>query len=99
MGWEERVWGYTGAGGMVQALAAGYFLWDLGICVRYFGVFGVGLLAHAVAALVVFSFGFVSVPSPLTISLEFWVVLVRGALLEGEEKGGMDGWEKQWAGR
>ena len=59
-GWEERVWGYTGAGGMVQAFAAGYFLWDLGICLLNFKVFGFGLLAHAIAALVVFSFGFVS---------------------------------------
>lgn len=60
MGWEERVWGYSGAGGMIQAFAAGYFLWDLGICFRNRSVFGLGLLAHAVAALVVFSFGFVS---------------------------------------
>ncbi|KAL9131289.1 MAG: hypothetical protein Q9217_000724 [Psora testacea] len=58
MAWEERVWGYTGAGGMIQGFAAGYFLWDLGICVGNVGVFGWGLLAHAVAALVVFSFGF-----------------------------------------
>lgn len=60
MGWEERVWGYDGAGGMIQAFAAGYFLWDLMICIRWLGVFGWGLLAHAVAALVVFSLGFVS---------------------------------------
>ncbi|KAL6715335.1 hypothetical protein ACLMJK_007601 [Lecanora helva] len=58
MGWEERVWGYTGAGGMIQGFAAGYFLWDLGICVRNVGVFGWGLLAHAVAALMVFCLGF-----------------------------------------
>ena len=62
MGWDERLWGYTGAGGMVQAMAAGYFLWDLGICLVHFRIFGIGLLAHAVAALVVFSFGFVSRP-------------------------------------
>lgn len=64
MGWEERVWGYTGGGGMIQGFAAGYFLWDLGICIRNVGVFGWGLLAHAVAALVVFSLGFVSLSSP-----------------------------------
>ncbi|KAL8686370.1 MAG: hypothetical protein Q9224_005466 [Gallowayella concinna] len=58
MGWEERIWGYTGAGGMIQAFAAGYFLWDLQICVRYLGVFGVGLLLHAICALIVFSLGF-----------------------------------------
>ncbi|KAL8734378.1 MAG: hypothetical protein Q9166_001576 [cf. Caloplaca sp. 2 TL-2023] len=58
MSWEERIWGYTGAGGMIQAFAAGYFLWDLQICIRYLGVFGWGLLLHAVAALIVFSLGF-----------------------------------------
>lgn len=60
MGWEERVWGYTGGGGMIQGFAAGYFLWDLGICSWNLDVFGWGLWIHAVAALVVFSFGFVS---------------------------------------
>lgn len=61
MGWEERVWGYTGASGMIQGFAAGYFLWDLFTCAGNMGVFGWGLLAHAVAALVVFSLGFVSI--------------------------------------
>lgn len=61
-GWEGRVFGYTGAGGMIQGFAAGYFLWDLVICSMHVGVFGWGLLAHAIAALVVFSLGFVSVP-------------------------------------
>lgn len=60
MGWEERVWGYDGAGGMILGFAVGYFVWDLMICIRWLGVFGWGLLAHAVAALVVFSLGFVS---------------------------------------
>ena len=60
MGWEERVWGYTGAGGMIQGFAAGYFLWDLCVSVTHVNVFGWGLLAHAVSALVVFSLGFVS---------------------------------------
>ena len=64
MGWEQRVWGYSGAGGMIQAFAAGYFLWDLIICAKNRSVFGLGLLAHAVAALVVFSLGFVSLLLP-----------------------------------
>ena len=55
----ERVYGYTGAGGMIQGLAAGYFLWDLIVCTRHIKVFGPGLWAHGLAALVVFSFGFV----------------------------------------
>ena len=62
-GWEARVFGYTGAGGMIQGFAAGYFLWDLMICIRHIGVFGWGLLAHAIAALIVFSLGFVSNPT------------------------------------
>lgn len=49
---------------MIQGFAAGYFLWDLGICITNIGVFGWGLLAHAIAALVVFSFGFVSILPP-----------------------------------
>jgi hypothetical protein len=69
MDWQQRVWGYTGACGMIQALALGYFLWDLMVTVRYVDLFGYGMLAHAVSALVVFSFGFVSsqsryLPSP-----------------------------------
>ena len=68
MGWEERVWGYSGAGGMIQGFAAGYFVWDLGICFRNRSTFGLGLLAHAVAALIVFSFGFVSCSLRLSLS-------------------------------
>ena len=59
MDWAERVAGYTGGGGLVQGFATGYFLWDLFVCARNVSVFGWGLLAHAVAALVVFSLGFV----------------------------------------
>jgi len=59
---QERIWGYTGACGMITALAAGYFLWDLVVTSCNFDVFGPGTLAHAVSALVVYSFGFVSRP-------------------------------------
>jgi len=58
MDWEERVWGYTGAAAMVQALAAGYFLWDLIVTGLNLDVFGLGTLAHAVAALLVYTLGF-----------------------------------------
>lgn len=61
MDWEGRVWGYTGADGMIQGFAAGYFLWDLCVCAAHVDVFGWGLLAHAVAALIVFSLGFVRI--------------------------------------
>ena len=45
---------------MIQAFAAGYFVWDLAICAANVEIFGVGMLAHAVSALVVFALGFVS---------------------------------------
>jgi len=60
MNFEERVWGYTGASGMIQAMACGYFVWDLMVTLLHLDVFGLGLLAHAVSALAVYSFGFVS---------------------------------------
>jgi len=63
MDWEQRIWGYTGAAGLVQAFAAGYFVWDLIVTLLYIDVFGLGLLAHAVSALLVYSFGFVRIPS------------------------------------
>ncbi|KAA8573682.1 hypothetical protein EYC84_005259 [Monilinia fructicola] len=55
---QERVHGYTGAAGMIQGLATGYFLWDLMITLQNLRVFGIGMLAHATSALLVFSFGF-----------------------------------------
>jgi hypothetical protein len=69
MNWRGRVFGYTGAGGMIQAFAAGYFLWDLMVCLTHIDIFGVGLLAHAISALSVFSLGFVSFPGE---SLSAW---------------------------
>jgi hypothetical protein len=60
MDWQERIYGYTGGAAMIQGLAAGYFLWDLIITALHPSVFGLGMLAHAVSALVVYSFGFVS---------------------------------------
>ena len=59
----ERIYGYTGASGLIQAFAAGYFLWDLIVSTRHIGVFGLGIWFHAVSALIVFTFGFVSTSS------------------------------------
>lgn len=56
----ERVHGYTGGTGLVQAFAGGYFLWDLMVTVQHVSVFGIGMLFHAISALCVFSLGFVS---------------------------------------
>jgi hypothetical protein len=62
MDYEQRVWGYTGACGLVQALAMGYFVWDLGVTLLNLDIFGLGLLAHAISALAVYTFGFVCPP-------------------------------------
>ena len=64
MDWVGRIWGYTGAGGAVQGLAAGYFLWDLIASIVHLNVLGWGSLAHAVSALLVTSLGFVSSHNP-----------------------------------
>ncbi|KAL8664022.1 MAG: hypothetical protein Q9168_007992 [Polycauliona sp. 1 TL-2023] len=58
MNWKERVWGYTGASGMVQGFAAGYFAWDLLTSVQDIDVHGWGALAHAASALTVSMMGF-----------------------------------------
>ncbi|CAF9930016.1 hypothetical protein IMSHALPRED_008067 [Imshaugia aleurites] len=58
MGPRGRVWGYTGASGMVQGFAAGYFLWDLAVCAGNVEVHGPGALMHAVSALAVSLLGF-----------------------------------------
>jgi hypothetical protein len=59
MNLEERMWGYTGAAALVQALATGYFLFDLVAMVRYLDVFGLGMLAHALSCLITYTLGFV----------------------------------------
>ena len=59
MNLEERIWGYTGALGLTQAFAAGYFIWDVKISSMNVGILGWGSLAHAVSALLITSLGFV----------------------------------------
>ncbi|KAJ5172192.1 hypothetical protein N7492_004785 [Penicillium capsulatum] len=54
----ERVFGYTGACGLIQALAVGYFVYDLIVSAVHLQMFGVGMLFHAISALWVFSLGF-----------------------------------------
>lgn len=65
----ERVYGYSGACGLVQAMATGYFLWDLIISVRHVSVFGVGMLFHAISAVLVFSLGYVSCSSCIAFTI------------------------------
>lgn len=57
--WEERMWGYTGLGGMVQAVGAGYFVWDVQMCAAKIESLGVTDLLHAVVALSIAILGFV----------------------------------------
>lgn len=63
MGPRERVWGYTGATGMVQGFSAGYFLWDLVMSGKDMDVHGVGSFMHAASALAVSLLGFVCNPT------------------------------------
>ncbi|CAH00642.1 Tda4p [Kluyveromyces lactis] len=44
---------YNSYASMVSAVSIGYFMWDLYICLRYFKLFGIGFLFHAVAAFAV----------------------------------------------
>lgn len=69
MGPRERVWGYTGASGMVQGFAAGYFVWDLATSALNVDVYGPGAVMHAGSALAVSLLGFVSVSPILSICL------------------------------
>ncbi|KAK3172663.1 hypothetical protein OEA41_005987 [Lepraria neglecta] len=55
---RERIWGYTGAMGMTQAFAAGYFAWDIMVSSMHLDVLGPGSLAHAISALIVTCLGF-----------------------------------------
>ncbi|EGX90269.1 DUF887 domain-containing protein [Cordyceps militaris CM01] len=55
---EGRIWGYSGAPALLQSMAVGYFVWDLFVTAVNLEVFGIGTLAHAVSALIVFSLGF-----------------------------------------
>jgi len=73
MEWQERVYGYTGGLGLVQAFTVGYFVWDLYICVRWYSMFGFGMLAHAISALTVYSLGFVcNLLQSYEMTLIFW---------------------------
>ncbi|XHG05400.1 hypothetical protein AWENTII_008626 [Aspergillus wentii] len=54
----ERVYGYTGLCGLLQALGLGYFVYDLIVSTLYINMFGVGMLFHAISAVLVFSLGF-----------------------------------------
>lgn len=59
---EERIYGYTGASGLVQAMATGYFIYDLIMSAIHLKMFGLGMLFHGISALCVFTLGFVREP-------------------------------------
>ena len=50
----DRVYGYTPYGGFVSAMAMGYFIWDIYICLRFLSMFGIGFAVHGIAAGFVF---------------------------------------------
>lgn len=58
--WESRIYEYSGAGGMLQSFALGYFMWDFIMCSWHIEIFGLGMLAHAISAFSVFALGYVS---------------------------------------
>lgn len=58
----ERVFGYSGACGLVAAMAAGYFSWDFIVSTIHIRVFGIGMFLHACSAICVYSLGNVSYP-------------------------------------
>lgn len=56
--------GSTPFGSMVISVTAGYFVWDLLMCLKYFDLFGIGFLLHAIAAMYAFCCGFVPYCQP-----------------------------------
>lgn len=67
--WEDRLWNYTGACGMVQAFGVGYFLWDLQVCIVHFDLLSWENLVHAIVAVIITMLGYVCIdsdsPNPL----------------------------------
>lgn len=57
---QRRLWEYSSQAGAVQAYAAGYFLWDIYVSIRYMHVSGPSALVHAICAFLVTMVGFVS---------------------------------------
>lgn len=57
--WEDRIWGYTGASGLVHALSGGYFMWDLGASASNLSTLGPLDLLHAAVGFCISILGFV----------------------------------------
>lgn len=57
----KRTFEYSHIQGAVQAYAEGYFIWDLFMSAWHLEIFGLGFLAHAASAVMVFSLGFVRI--------------------------------------
>ncbi|KAI5966270.1 uncharacterized protein KGF55_000579 [Candida pseudojiufengensis] len=56
--------GYTPFGTLICSLSVGYFIWDLVVCLKYYKLFGIGFLLHAIAALFAFGCGFIPYCQP-----------------------------------
>ncbi|KAI5955812.1 hypothetical protein KGF54_001314 [Candida jiufengensis] len=56
--------GSTPFGTLLASLTAGYFIWDLFICLKYYKLFGIGFLLHAIAALYAMGCAFIPYCQP-----------------------------------
>lgn len=54
---KDHVYGVSPYGGMLTAMAAGYFLWDALICLVFIKFFGIGFLVHGTVSAGVFLIG------------------------------------------
>lgn len=50
----DRIYGYTPYAGFICALAIGYFMWDIYICLKHLDMFGIGFAIHGIGAGFVF---------------------------------------------
>ncbi|KAF2099769.1 DUF887-domain-containing protein [Rhizodiscina lignyota] len=95
--WQTRLWGYNGITGLVQALAAGYFLWDVHISSVHMDVMGADSLAHATGWLLITLIGFR--PFANYYGLNFMLYELSTPFLNNHwffDKLGMTGSQAQW---
>ncbi len=75
---DDHKFGYSTLGYTTMAIAVGYFLWDMAICIVHFKEFGVGFFLHGVGCFFTFFFSLVRMarPSPLS-AQKFYLSLSR----------------------
>lgn len=50
----DKYLGYSVFAGNVFSIPCGYFIWDLIICIYYINIYGISMLVHSIAGLLVF---------------------------------------------